>query len=278
MAGRLQKESADYFSHDADASSDEKIVYLESRFGHKGYAVYFKFLERMVRSKNFEIEWNDIKKAIYASEFSISVTEIEQIVTECCRKEIKAFEIDKNKLFSPGLKKRMQPLLDKREYNRLKYEEKKLKSISVTESDRNDTVKESKGKKRKEKKRLICIDFSKFFNSWNELKIVVHEKLSDAAKTKISAALKTFTESDILKAFENYSTVLKSERHYFSHKWTLANFLSRAGGLSQFVDEADPLKNFLHKKKDSEQVETAEANNDLNEWLKETKKENCNEK
>ena len=151
MAGRNRKDTADYFSHDSDASSDEKIIYLESLFGHTGYAVYFKFLERMVRAKDFEIEWNDIKKAIYATEFRISVTEIDRIVTECCRKEIKAFEIVDGKMFSAGLKKRMQPLLEKREYNRLKYEEKKRAAISVTESSRNDTVKERKGKKRKEK-------------------------------------------------------------------------------------------------------------------------------
>ena len=142
MAGRNRRKSADYFSHDSDASSDEKIVYLESMFGHKGYAVYFKFLERMARSDNFEIEWNDIKKAIYAAEFHISVTDIEQIVTECCRKEIKAFRIEDGKLFSSGLKKRMQPLLEKREYNRLKYEEKKAMHFC----NRNATVKERKVK------------------------------------------------------------------------------------------------------------------------------------
>ena len=146
-AGRNRKEAADYFSHDADASSDEKLVYLENLFGHMGYAVYFKFLERMARSDNFEIEWNDIKKSIYASEFNISVTEIEQIVTECCREEIKAFKISGGKLFSTGLKKRMLPLIEKRNYNRLKYKEKK---VSVTESNRQKHS-DSKGKERKGK-------------------------------------------------------------------------------------------------------------------------------
>jgi hypothetical protein len=145
MAGRNKREAADYFSHDSDASTDEKIVYLESLFGHKGYAVYFKFLERMARSDGFELEWNDIKKAIYAAEFNISVTEIDLIVTECCRKEIKAFQIDDGKLFSVGLKKRMQPLIDKRNYNRSKYKEKKAASISVTEMTQSK-VKESKVK------------------------------------------------------------------------------------------------------------------------------------
>jgi len=162
MAGRNKKTTAEYFSHDVDASSDEKLIYLESLFGHTGYALYFKFLERMARSDGFKIEWNNIKKAIYASEFNISVTEIDKFVSESCRHEIKAFKIEDGMMFSSGLLKRMQPLLEKREYNRKKYEEKKAneikdKAISVTDKTISVTEmiqskgKESKGKERKVK-------------------------------------------------------------------------------------------------------------------------------
>lgn len=152
MAGRNIKNNADWFSHDADASSDEKVVYLESVFGHTGYAVYFKFLECMTRSDGFKLQWNDIKKAIYASKFGISVTEMDRFITECCRQEVKAFEIESGYIFSPGLIKRLEPLLSKREYNRQKYQEQKQAveekqdngSISVTE------MTQSKVKERKE--------------------------------------------------------------------------------------------------------------------------------
>jgi hypothetical protein len=152
MAGRNIKNNADWFSHDADASSDEKVVYLESVFGHTGYAVYFKFLECMTRADGFKLQWNDIKKAIYASKFGISVTEMDRFITECCRQEVKAFEIDDGFIFSPGLIKRLEPLLSKREYNRQKYQEQKQEveekqndnSISVTEMTQSK-VKERKG-------------------------------------------------------------------------------------------------------------------------------------
>jgi len=141
MAGRNQRENADWFSHDADASNDEKIIYLESKFGHTGYAVYFKLLECMARAPGFKLQWDGIKKSVYASKFGISVTEIEQIVTECCRQEIKAFVLKDGELFSDGFIKRMAPLLTKREYNRQKYNEQKqtnikpvtVNAISVTE-------------------------------------------------------------------------------------------------------------------------------------------------
>lgn len=153
MAGRNQKENADYFPHDADASSDEKIIYLESKFGHTGYALYFKFLERMTRAATFKLEWNEIKKSIYASEFGISVTEIDLFVTECCRKEINAFLIEDGYIFSCGLIKRFSGLIAKREYNRQKYEQQKQEVInSVTEKPISviGNTQQRKEKKRKE--------------------------------------------------------------------------------------------------------------------------------
>ncbi len=191
MAGRNKSYSADYFSHDADASSDEKIMYLESKFGHTGYALYFKLLERMARSDNFELCWDEIKISIYASEFGISVTEMESFIKECCRKEIKAFILKSKKLYSKGLKNRMKPLIEKREYNRKKYDEKISKknkelansvtgkSLKITEITQSK-VKESKGK---------------------ETKRTLFKRLKDYLIEKIPKELET-TKEDILSFFK----------------------------------------------------------------------------
>ena len=150
--GRNQKNNADYFSHDADASTDEKLVYLESIFGHTGYALYFKFLECMTRADDFKLKWDEIKKAVYAAKFSVSVTEIEQFVTECCRDEIKAFVVEDGHIYSPGLIKRFSALIAKREYNRQKYQEQKqedeiqLQKKEIQKQKRHSKVKESRGK------------------------------------------------------------------------------------------------------------------------------------
>lgn len=185
MAGRKQRENADYFPHDADASSDEKIVYLESIFGLQGYAIYFKFIEILTRSANFEIEYNDIKKSVYAKKIGISAPEIDQFVAECVRKEIKAFVIKDGLLFSPGLKKRLEPLVDKREKMRIRYEE-----IKQTNSETNNSeteisnsvaeITQSKVKKSKEKNRIekyiiveseipdSLLSINGFLDSWKE--------------------------------------------------------------------------------------------------------------
>lgn len=165
MAGRNQRENADWFSHDADASNDEKIIYLESKFGHTGYAVYFKLLECMARATGFKIEWDCIKKSVYASKFGISVTEIEQIVTECCRQEIKAFVLENDVLSSPGLIKRLTPLLTKREYNRQKYNEQKQQTVKPVTSNGISVTELTQSKVKKSKEKNIYTQLKNFLVS-----------------------------------------------------------------------------------------------------------------
>ncbi len=178
MSGRPIKENADYFSHDADASNDEKLIYLESIFGFKGYAFYFKMLEILTRANNFEIEFNGLKKPIYAKKIGISIEEFDSVLSECCRKEIQAFIVENNVLFSPGLKKRMQPLKDKRKNMRQKY---KNKTDTEYENDFSESEmtqrKEEKRKKEKNKKEEI----KENCESPEEVRRIIDEELSALA-------------------------------------------------------------------------------------------------
>ena len=49
---RPQKQTVDYFSHDADASTGKTISILENHFGVEGYAAWFKLLEQLARTRN----------------------------------------------------------------------------------------------------------------------------------------------------------------------------------------------------------------------------------
>jgi len=210
MAGRTPKNNADWFSHDADASSDEKIVYLESVFGHMGYAVYFKFLECMTRSNGFKLQWNDIKKAIYASKFGISVTEMDRFITECCRQEVKAFEVDDGFIFSPGLIKRLEPLLTKREYNRKKYQEQK-QDITKTVTEKPNSVTEMTQSKVKESKDIYTSNFLKFWTTYPK-------------KVGKGAAFKAYQK--IKQPRPSLSTIIQSvESHQKTDQWKNAQFI-----------------------------------------------------
>lgn len=67
-------------------------------------------------------------------------------------------------------------------------------------------------------------------------------------KLAIVRALRFYPEAEIVTAISNYATVLASPGHYFTHRWSLKDFLAR--GLDAFVAEADPLTNFAKRAPD----------------------------
>ena len=115
---RPHKDNAEYFSHDSDSSGNWKIIYLESKFGLTGYAVFFKMLEILASSTNFEVELNEVSSAIFAKKIGVSMQEFSAIIKECLKPEISAFCLRDGILYSPGLKKRLKYLVDKRIRNR----------------------------------------------------------------------------------------------------------------------------------------------------------------
>jgi len=54
--GRKQKNTVEFFSHDAVASDGRTVTILESCFGFEGYAAWFKLLERISDTENHQID------------------------------------------------------------------------------------------------------------------------------------------------------------------------------------------------------------------------------
>lgn len=115
---RPTKQNADYFEHDANASADEKIMYLESLFGPIGYAFFFKMLEILTNADRFEIDLSPKKMPILAKKIGVDYKTFQELIDASTDPEIDAFRIKDGKLFSKGLKKRFQPLIDKRRRDR----------------------------------------------------------------------------------------------------------------------------------------------------------------
>jgi hypothetical protein len=59
---RPQKQTVDYFPHDAHASAGDTLTVLESRFGNNGYAFWFKLLERLCAADGHYIDCRNIQK------------------------------------------------------------------------------------------------------------------------------------------------------------------------------------------------------------------------
>lgn len=85
------------------------------------------------------------------------------------------------------------------------------------------------------------------FEYWNSCKITFHREMSKAMKSSIRARLKIYTMEEIKKAISNYCEVLKGDEYFFTYKWTLSDFMN-AKNIVKFIDENEPLKNFLSDK------------------------------
>lgn len=86
--------------------------------------------------------------------------------------------------------------------------------------------------------------YDQFLEKWNGQEIIIHKKITTKTKSAINAVLKNkdYSQKEIFTAIENYGIVVKSKAFYWTHKFTLEDFLKR--GVSKFVHEADPLTNF----------------------------------
>jgi len=148
----MAKSNAEYFSHDTDASLDEKIIYLESLFGDSGYAWFFKMLETLGRSNGFEIEWSELKCGVLARKFNTTQQEFNKFIVAATNPDVRAFVIENGKLYSPGLKNRLEKMLDRRRKEAERIAEKRAKySVDATNNNVAPTWTQSKVKESKVK-------------------------------------------------------------------------------------------------------------------------------
>lgn len=155
----LKKTSAEYFSHDADASEDEKVMYLEAEFGFMGYALYFKMLERLCRSSNFEMKFGPVQRQVLARHFGVSVDEFSRFVVAATSCDVAAFRLENETIWSDGLKKRMAHLMEKRQRDAERIAQKRAENaqkihnslINEGVAATSAQVKERKGKESKVK-------------------------------------------------------------------------------------------------------------------------------
>ncbi|WP_244445103.1 replication protein [Oceanobacillus jeddahense] len=84
------------------------------------------------------------------------------------------------------------------------------------------------------------------FEHYLSKNIIQHKKITGPMKTAVNARLKDYTYEQLVQAIDNYATVLKSDVHFFSHKYTFAD-LMRDKDVRRFIDDAEPLNNFAKR-------------------------------
>lgn len=118
---RPVKSGIEYFSHDTDASSDDKIEALRALHGNDGYAFYFIILERIFRTGNpeYSVE-NDAVFAALLKKIGVSKSKFQNIL----KSAFDLFLLDRESyetrkvLTSNGIKRRIEGINSKRKRDR----------------------------------------------------------------------------------------------------------------------------------------------------------------
>lgn len=85
------------------------------------------------------------------------------------------------------------------------------------------------------------------FDHWNTKGIIKHKKMNQKMKSHINARLEEYKLDDLKKAIDNYKSILDEEKYYWSHKWTLQDFM-KPNNVVRFTDDADPFTAFSKNK------------------------------
>lgn len=107
-----------------------------------------------------------------------------------------------------------------------------------TKEQQNNTNKNDKNVKNDKKDIYIEV-----FEFWNSKGIIRHKKLTDKMERKIKSALKDYDIDTIKEIISTYAEVVLNDKYWFTHKWTLDEFLQR--GITKFENREVALENYL---------------------------------
>ena len=236
-----------YFSHDCNARNDEKILMLRAEHGWEGYGLFWALVEMMFESKETCLHHSKIKGI--AVSYNIDITLLQSVINTAISEGL--FVSDGETFWSESLRRRkaaFHELKEKRSKAGKKGMESRWGKPKNTEPDNSVITKNNKGKESKGKEMKENNIYKDIFDYWISLGIINHQKLNDKMRNKIKAKLNQgYTSEYIKQTMKNYSDILNSDLHYFSHKWSLDNFLQR--GFEQFEDREAAWQNFIDKKK-----------------------------
>lgn len=148
-----------YFSHDANARQDEKILMLRADHGWEGYGIYWALIEMMFENTDTALHHNKTK-GISVS-YNIDITLLEGVINTCITEDL--FVSDGVKFWSETLKRRkgkFQELKEKKSAagkkgmakRWAKEQENQEKDNTVITEGNTVITENNKGKEKKERK------------------------------------------------------------------------------------------------------------------------------
>lgn len=99
-----------YFSHDANARKDEKILCLLAERGYVGYGIYWALIEMMFDNQDTAISRSLLKGIAF--DLRIEIDLLKKIITTC--HDVGLFQADKEKIWSESLRRRKEESQNRR--------------------------------------------------------------------------------------------------------------------------------------------------------------------
>lgn len=108
---------------------------------------------------------------------------------------------------------------------------------------------------------------NKIFDFWNSKSkpMIKHTKLSDPIKNAITKKMKDNAETKITEAIEVYASVITHENSWFKYRWTLTEFLNRAGGFEVFRHKK--IEDYLNKSEAENNIDIEKATPKKLQWI-----------
>lgn len=109
---RPQKNSCDYFPHDADMRNHRKVRAIRNKFGNEGYSVWVMFLEYLTDLDGNQAEYSEIEFELLSGDFNVDSKTIKEIINYCVT--LKMLYIEDGYICSSSLDERLKPVYVKR--------------------------------------------------------------------------------------------------------------------------------------------------------------------
>lgn len=107
-----KKKDAYYFSHDANARNDEKMMELRAEYDLAGIGMFWCLVEMMAESPSYELSLSRL--AGIGKNLGVDKEEFASFITACCNEPIMLFKWNEENFWSESLKRRMLIKEDKR--------------------------------------------------------------------------------------------------------------------------------------------------------------------
>lgn len=154
---RPKKNNAERFSHDADMRNHRKIRAIRTAFSAEWYAVFSMLLEVLCNAEFFTIPRNEEEAELLSGDFGVESWRLQDMVKYFVK--LWLFSLENGNLHSSSLVERLEPLLDKREKARQKYEE-------TRDSDTEKKWGKKPAKPKKEKTTMTAEQFDEFYSNY----------------------------------------------------------------------------------------------------------------